>query len=87
METALDKFGRVLIPKKVRKDLGLEAGTVFKIDEFEHEIRLKPVAEKPEIVNKEGVLVFVGKAAGNIGETVKELRQERLSKAAGWRNP
>ena len=31
METILDRFGRVVIPKKVREDLGLEPGVVLKI--------------------------------------------------------
>lgn len=85
METALDRFGRIVIPKQVRDDLGLRPGTVLRIEEVEQEIILKPAHGEPHTVIKEGVLVFSGKAAGDIVEAVRNHREERLSGAASWR--
>ena len=83
METALDKFGRVLIPKKVRTELGLEAGVVFEIKKTGHAIRLQPVPETAPLEDKDGVLVFKGTLADDPEEAVKEFRRERIRKAAG----
>ena len=32
MEAVIDKFGRIVIPKKLRDDLGLRPGSVIKIE-------------------------------------------------------
>ena len=66
METTLDRFGRVVIPKQVRDDLGLKPGTVLEIEEVEQEIILKPADREPHVAIKDGVLVFSGAAAGDI---------------------
>lgn len=42
----IDKFGRILIPKKMRAILGLEkSGRVF-IEDRDHELVIKPVHKK-----------------------------------------
>lgn len=33
MEATVDKFGRIVIPKRVRDDLGIKAGTVVLLEE------------------------------------------------------
>ncbi|MBW1999626.1 MAG: AbrB/MazE/SpoVT family DNA-binding domain-containing protein [Deltaproteobacteria bacterium] len=66
METTLDRFGRVVIPKRVRDDLGLQAGAVLQIKQEGHKILMEPVHEGPPIVVKKGVLVFQGTATGDI---------------------
>ena len=47
MQTVLDKFGRVVIPKQVRLRLGLKAGALLKIEEREHQVLLGPRRRKP----------------------------------------
>jgi len=32
METAIDRFGRIIIPKNVREEMGLEAGALILIE-------------------------------------------------------
>jgi len=81
METTLDKFGRVVIPKRVREDLGLQPGAVLKINQDEQKIFMEPVHKEPRMVVKKGVLVFQGTATGDIEGTIKDHRQKRLSKA------
>jgi AbrB family looped-hinge helix DNA binding protein len=81
METTLDKFGRIVIPKRVRNDLDLKPGAVFKIEQADQRILLEPVNEEPHLVVKNGVLVFSGTATGDLVGTIQTHRQERLGKA------
>ena len=82
METTLDRFGRVVIPKRVREDLDLQPGTVLQIKQDDQKIFMEPIHEEPQIVVKEGVLVFQGTATGDIEGAIKDHRQNLLSKAA-----
>ncbi len=80
METALDRFGRVLIPKKLREELDLQPGTVLRIEESGQKIVLQPVRGEPHLVVKGGVLVFTGSPQGDVSRAVERHRQERLKK-------
>ncbi len=82
METTLDKFGRVVIPKEIRDNLGLKPGEVLQIEKIDNEVILKPVKEETPLHIKEGVLVYSGKATGNIAESVRIHREERFRKIA-----
>ena len=62
MEATLDRFGRIVIPKKIREDFHLHVGSSIRIEEGEGEIVLKPVEGEPSLVKKGGVLVYAGKA-------------------------
>ena len=77
MEATLDRFGRIVIPKKIREDLHLQVGSPIRIEEGEGEIVLKPVEGEPSLVKKDGVLVFSGKAVGNVETAIEEHREER----------
>jgi len=79
METRLDKFGRIVIPKRVRDDLGLKPGAVLQIEQADQRILVEPVNEGPHVVVKNGVLVFSGTATGDIVGAIQVNRQERLS--------
>ena len=80
METTLDRFGRVVIPKRMRDDLGLKAGALLKIEQDDQRILMEPVNEEPQLVVKDGVLVFTGTATGDIAGAIQLHRQEHLSK-------
>ena len=82
METTLDNFGRIVIPKKVRKDFNLKSGAHLIIEETDDTIVLKPVSDEPHVIEKDGVLVFSGAATGNIEEALAKHRKERF-KAIG----
>lgn len=81
METTLDKFGRIVIPKRVRDDLGLKPGAVLQIEQADQGILMEPVNEGPHVVVKNGVLVFSGTATGDLVAAIQDHRQERLSEA------
>ncbi len=66
MEATLDQLGRIELPRELRDDLGLSAGTVLTIEERSGGILLKPVASRAGLVRKEGVLVFAGEAEGDV---------------------
>lgn len=78
METTLDRFGRIVIPKKVRTDLGLKPGAHLTIEETDDSIVLKPVSDEPQVIEKDGVLVFAGATTGNIEEALAQHRKKRL---------
>ena len=82
METRLDKFGRVVIPKPIRDDLDLQPGSVLEIKDDDQRILLEPVQEEPHVVMKKGVLVFSGAAQGDIEEAIRSHHQERLKREA-----
>ena len=85
MEIKVDRFGRVVIPKEVRDGLGLEPGSVLRVEEREDEILLTPRRDRPPTRMKGGVLVFSGEPTGDLLESVKRHRDERAKRVAGAR--
>jgi bifunctional DNA-binding transcriptional regulator/antitoxin component of YhaV-PrlF toxin-antitoxin module len=77
MEATIDRFGRILIPYKLRKILGLQPGVVLEIQGSEDEIRLKPVEGKAPLFKKDGVLVFSADSTGDITDVLEKVRTER----------
>lgn len=84
METTLDKFGRIVIPKRVREDLGLKPGSVLRIERQEEEIRLTPAHGEPHVLLKDGVLVFSGVARGDLTQAVRSHREQHIRRAVSW---
>jgi AbrB family looped-hinge helix DNA binding protein len=77
MEATIDRFGRILIPQKIRKIFGLKPGVVLEIKKSEKEIRLKPLEEKPSLANKNGVLVFSADPTDDLVGLIDKVRSER----------
>jgi AbrB family looped-hinge helix DNA binding protein len=82
MKTTIDRFGRLVVPKELRERLGLRAGDEVEVDSRDQEIVLKPTAHEAPLCIEEGVLVYCGKAAGDIAAAVKRLREQRLEDVA-----
>ena len=78
METILDRFGRIVIPKKIREDFDLKVGTQIQIEENEKSIILTPVQGEPNLRMKDGVLVFSGVPLEDLGEALIKHRKDRL---------
>ena len=85
MEVTLDRFGRVVLPKSLRDDLDLEAGAVLEIEEVNDGILLKPILDKPHLVERDGVLVFLGRSSGDVTNAVEKLRDTRLRALSEWK--
>ena len=83
MEALIDKYGRIVIPKQIRDNLNLEPGAPVRIEERERTIVLKPICGEPDLVMKDGVLVFSGKATGDLEKAVERHREKRLEHAGG----
>ncbi len=80
MKTTVDRFGRMVVPKEIRDRLGVRPGAEIEIEEREGEIVLRQVEYKVPLKKEDGVLVFTGTAMGDISESVRGHREERLKK-------
>ncbi len=85
MKTSIDRFGRLLIPKQLRDNLGLRPGIKIVITEKNHELSIKPVESEPVFKRKNGVMVFTGHLdQQNLEDAVKESREKRLNDLASF---
>jgi len=78
METILDKFGRVLIPKKLRERLGLEPYDALELQLEDGKLTLLPRRTSPPLRRKGRVLVVESEATGDLSQVLTHLREERL---------
>lgn len=80
MIATLDKFGRIIIPKKVREHLGITTETNLNIQEDGKRIIIEPIGEEEPLVEKDGILVFTGKLQGEIDQFLINDRKRRITK-------
>ncbi len=78
VKTTIDRFGRVLIPKDMRSDLGLEPGDELGLQAIEGGVRITILSDEAPLVRKGRALVFTGRRAGDIEGVLGEVREERL---------
>jgi len=84
MEAILDRFGRIVIPKKIREEFNLGPGSPVSIEAGKEGILLRPVEGGPNLIEKKRVLVYSGKPVGDLEKTLHELRQGRNQLLGGW---
>ncbi len=70
----IDRAGRLVLPKPIRKRFSLNPGDTLKLSVDENGIHLKPQAAAGEIVRKGSVLVFTGQ----FGERVTSELVQRI---------
>jgi len=80
MVTTIDKFGRIIIPKKFRKNLGISSETTLNISEDGSRIVIEPIQEKEPLIDKNGILVFTGKIENKNLDFLNEDRNSRIRK-------
>lgn len=92
MEVTIDKFGRILIPKKVREMLGLKPGQVLELitDQTSRKLNLRLPAESASmevIVTDCGLPVIQNGPPSeepfDTVEFIKETREEYLNRKMG----
>jgi AbrB family looped-hinge helix DNA binding protein len=85
MTLKIDKAGRVILPKPLRDRLGLREGSELEILETPEGLVLRPAAEQPSMIKKEGLWVHTGKLPPNfdIVKAIQDDRDERIRKLAG----
>lgn len=84
MNTKVDRFGRVVLPKAVRDELGLEPGTPLTVREEGSRIVLEASRDPASglVRTSDGVLVWEGESASDLEDAVRRLRRERLGRLA-----
>ncbi|WP_350180398.1 AbrB/MazE/SpoVT family DNA-binding domain-containing protein [Phaeodactylibacter sp.] len=93
MEVKIDKFGRILIPKKVREELGLKAGQYLEIGQVNEQegiyLKKQPVAAPQLTHSAEGFPFFLFEEsleqedAPDAASLIKTSREERDQKIMG----
>lgn len=64
MESKVDSYGRVLVPKKLRDRLGFSADTPVELEIEDQQLVIRP-KEESALVERYGLLVYQG---GRVGE-------------------
>ena len=82
-KTKIDSFGRMVIPKKIRDDLGISKGSEIEIDSKDNKIIIKTSTGKPFIENREGVLVVCSEPVGTLEGSLEKDREDRIKKILG----
>ncbi len=57
MKTTIDGAGRIVVPKALRRQLGLSGGQELEVSEKDGAIELRPVVTEVRMVDHDGVLV------------------------------
>ena len=64
MQVKIDKFGRVVLPKSIRRQLQLGPGSVLEVEALKSDIVLSLVRDEQPLKKKDGLLVYGGRPAG-----------------------
>jgi AbrB family looped-hinge helix DNA binding protein len=81
MELTIDKFGRVVIPKKLREHLGVGPSLKIEVKETPEGILLKPMRRGSGLMMKDGILIHCGgvdESHINWDTLVEDEREERI---------
>ncbi|WP_025228261.1 AbrB/MazE/SpoVT family DNA-binding domain-containing protein [Fimbriimonas ginsengisoli] len=84
MESSVDRFGRIVIPKKMRDRLGMHPGTPITIEESEGKIEIT-VDEGSSALARDsnGHLVLTGKLIAPMKDFVATAREDRMRQVLG----
>ncbi|NMG20408.1 AbrB/MazE/SpoVT family DNA-binding domain-containing protein [Brasilonema bromeliae] len=74
----LDNFGRVLIPKNVREQLGLTNATQFSLSIQDDKLVLSPLTQPSNVYHLGSTLVVESQPIGNLETAIDELREEQI---------
>ena len=86
----IDKAGRIVVPKKLRDDLHLVAGTRLRIERNGDRLTFEPTFAEPRLIDKDGMLVVSDEPGTLTNEDVTEVirqgyaeRMERILEGSG----
>ena len=80
MLVTLDKFGRIVIPKKVRQRLGINKEATLNINEDGKRIILIPLNDEEAVVEKDGFLIYTGMIQKDDSGDLQRDRKKRNEK-------
>jgi bifunctional DNA-binding transcriptional regulator/antitoxin component of YhaV-PrlF toxin-antitoxin module len=80
MKLRMDKSGRVLLPKPLRKRLGLASECEVQAVEQPGGILLRPLMQKPSMIQVDGLWIHQGRAEppANWERVLHDVREERI---------
>jgi AbrB family looped-hinge helix DNA binding protein len=78
IETSIDSAGRIVVPKAIRKEAGLEPGTLLTVRLREGRIEIEPIPREVQIV-KVGSLHVARPVAKSSPLTQEEVERTRRS--------
>ncbi|MBM3710237.1 MAG: AbrB/MazE/SpoVT family DNA-binding domain-containing protein [Actinobacteria bacterium] len=82
----IDRFGRIVIPKKIRNDFGIQPGNDLIIKESREGFLITPVKEKEIISEEDGFLIITPSSDIDFENLLENLREERMKKITGNEN-
>jgi len=80
MKLRMDKLGRVVFPKPLRKRLGLASDIELEAVEQAGGVLLRPVRQQPSMIQMDGLWVHQGTAEPGAGweHVLDEVREQRI---------
>jgi len=80
MQATIDKFGRIVIPKRLREQFGWTAGTQIEVREDGNKMQLEAASDLTGSLKKEGNLTVYhgGKPLRPLADCVNEEREARI---------
>jgi len=72
----LDKFGRILIPKKMRERMGFKAGEKVRLHFEQDTLTVKPAAREAILLERNGFLVIDSDVSVD-NDLVREIYEQR----------
>ena len=80
-KTRIDRFGRIVIPKKIRNDFGLSVNSEVEVETTAgNYIIVYPKPSKPFVLDKDGVLVVCSEPTESFENFLQKDRNERIEK-------
>ncbi len=80
MKLRIDRAGRIVVPKPLRKRLGIDSNQELELLEQPNGLLLRPIRQEPSLVKVGGVLVHQGVVAPDVNwdRLIDDLREERI---------
>ncbi|MBU4313759.1 MAG: AbrB/MazE/SpoVT family DNA-binding domain-containing protein [Actinobacteria bacterium] len=79
-KTKIDKFGRIVIPKKIRNDFGLKNNTEVEVEATSDNIIVHPKPSNPFVIDKDGILVVCSEPLESFTDFLQKEREDRMKR-------
>ena len=85
MNVKIDKAGRIILPKPLRDRLRLRQGSDLEIEERPEGVLLKPVDQRPSMIQENGIWVHLGKLPKGLDwdNLIDDVRNDRIKDLSG----
>lgn len=81
MKTTIDAAGRIVVPKSVRDQLHLSAGSELELDVLDDSVVIRHCDAPEPLVERHGILIHHGAKQSNI-DIVSFLQEQRTARTA-----